>query len=50
MNDLKRGMVILVELNPTKGVETAKVRLCAIVTSDIYNQRVLVILVIPITS
>lgn len=47
---LKRGMVVLVDLNPTKGAETNKVRPCVIVTNDIYNARVPVIQVVPITA
>ena len=40
MTILKRGMVIDVNLNPTKGSETGKVRPCVIVTHNIYNERV----------
>ncbi len=47
---LKRGMVIDVNLEPTKGSETGKVRPCVIVTNDIYNQRVPVIQVVPLTG
>jgi len=47
---LKRGMVILVNLDPTLGSETGKTRPCAIVTNDVYNARVPVIQVIPITN
>ena len=50
MKPLKRGMIIDVNLNPTQGSETGKVRPCIIVTNDIYNQRVPVIQVIPITA
>ncbi|MFC1829686.1 type II toxin-antitoxin system PemK/MazF family toxin, partial [Thermodesulfobacteriota bacterium] len=37
MTVLKRGMVIDVNLEPTLGSETGKVRPCVIVTNDIYN-------------
>lgn len=50
MEILKRGMVIRVDLNPTKGSETGKIRPCIVVTNDVYNERVPVIQVIPITS
>ncbi len=51
MNEiLKRGMVILVNLDPTIGSETGKTRPCAIVTNNTYNLRVPVIQVIPITN
>ncbi len=47
---LERGMVIEVNLNPTKGSETGKNRPCVIVTNDVYNERVPVIQVVPITG
>ena len=47
---LKRGMIIDVNLDPTKGSETGKIRPCVIVTNDIYNERVPVIQVVPITE
>lgn len=47
---LKRGMVIDVNLEPTKGSETGKLRPCIIVTNDTYNKRVPVIQVVPITG
>jgi mRNA interferase MazF len=50
MTILKRGMVIDVDPNPTKGSETGKVRPCVIVTNNVYNERVPVIQVVPITS
>jgi mRNA interferase MazF len=46
----KRGMVIDVNLEPTKGSETGKVRPCVVVTNDVYNTRVPVIQVVPITE
>ncbi len=50
MTTLKRGMIIDVDLNPTKGPETGKVRPCVIVTNNVYNERVPVIQVVPITG
>jgi mRNA interferase MazF len=50
MTTLKRGVVIDVNLNPTKGSETGKVRPCVIVTNNVYNERVPVIQVVPITG
>lgn len=50
MNKLKRGLVIDVNLDPTLGSETDKVRPCVIVTNDVYNVRVPVIQVVPITE
>jgi mRNA interferase MazF len=43
-------MVTDVDLNPTKGSETGKVRPCVIVTNNVYNERVPVIQVVPITG
>jgi mRNA interferase MazF len=50
MTALKRGMVIDVNLDPTQGSETGKVRPCVIVTNNVYNERVPVIQVVPITA
>lgn len=50
MTLLKRGMVIDVNLDPTLGSETGKPRPCIIVTNDVYNERVPVIQVVPITA
>ena len=50
MSKLRRGMVIDVNLDPAKGSETAKTRPCVIVTNDVYNARVPVIQVVPLTS
>lgn len=43
-------MVVLVDLNPTKGSETGKVRPCVVVTNNEYNRKVPVIQVVPITG
>jgi mRNA interferase MazF len=50
MTTLKRGMVLDVNLEPTLGSETGNIRPCIIVTNDVYNQRVPVIQVVPITA
>ena len=50
MTILKRGMVVDVNLNPTRGSETGKIRPCVIATNNIYNERVPVIQVVPITE
>ncbi len=50
MKPIKRGMIIDIDLNPVKGSETGKIRPCVVVTNDVYNQRVPVIQVVPITA
>lgn len=50
MTVLRRGMVIDVNLDPVQGSETGKTRPCIIVTNDVYNARVPVIQVVPITE
>ena len=50
MTVLKRGMVIDVRLDPTKGAEKGKTRPCVIVTNNVYNERVPVIQVVPVTA
>lgn len=50
MTILKRGMVVDIDLNPIKGSKTGKVRPCVIVTNNVYNQRVPVIQVTPLTA
>ena len=43
-------MVIDVNLDPTKGSETGKIRPCVIVTNNMYNARVPIIQVVPLTA
>jgi mRNA interferase MazF len=43
-------MIIDINLEPSKGSETGKIRPCIVVTNDIYNERVPVIQVVPITA
>ena len=50
MTKLERGMVVDVDLNPTKGSETGKIRPCIVDTNNTYNERVPVIQVVPITE
>ncbi len=50
MTVLKRGMIIDVNLDPVQGSEAGKVRTCIIVTNDVYNERVPVIQVVPVTE
>src|SRR5690606_21539050 len=47
---LNRGDGITVNLEPSKGSETGKIRPCVVVTNNMYNQRVPVIQVVPITE
>ncbi|MDJ0755699.1 MAG: type II toxin-antitoxin system PemK/MazF family toxin [Ardenticatenaceae bacterium] len=50
MNELRRGMIINVNLNPTKGSETGKIRPCIVVTNNTYNERVPIVQVVPISG
>ncbi len=50
MTKLYRGLIIDVNLEPTKGSETGKTRPCIVVTNNIYNDRVPVIQVVPLTE
>ena len=43
-------MIIDVNLEPTKGSETGKIRPCVVVTNNTYNQKLNVIQVVPITE
>lgn len=46
----QRGDLADFDLNPTKGSETGKIRPCLVVTNDIYNAKLTVIQVVPITK
>ena len=46
----KRGVVADFDLNPIRGSETGKIRPCIVVTNDIYNSKLSVIQVVPITD
>jgi mRNA interferase MazF len=43
-------MIADFNLDPTKGSETGKIRPCIVVTNDIYNARLAVIQVVPLTE
>lgn len=43
-------MVLDLTLDPIKGSETGKIRPCIVVTNNVYNARVPVIQVVPITA
>ena len=46
----KKGDIIDINLNPTKDSETEKIRPCIIVTNNIYNKRVPILQVVPLTN
>ncbi len=46
----KRGIIADFNLDPRKGSETGKIRPCVVVSNDIYNQKLTVIQVVPITK
>ena len=50
MMRLFRGLVIDLNLDPGRGSETGKILPCVVVTNNIYNEKVPVIQVVPITS
>lgn len=50
MNDLLRGTVVNVDLEPTRGSETGKRRPAIVVTNDIYNARLPILQVVPVTG
>ena len=50
MTTIERGLILDINLEPVQGSETGKVRPCVVVTNDVYNERVPVIQVVPITA
>ncbi len=50
MTVITRGLIIDVNLDPTQGAEKGKIRPCVVVTNDIYNQRVPIVQVVPLTE
>lgn len=46
----ERGVIADFNLNPTLGSETGKIRPCIVVSNNIYNQKLSVIQVVPITE
>ncbi len=50
MIELRRGMIVDVNLDPTLGSETGKTRPAIVMTNDQYNRRVPVVQVVPMTG
>ncbi len=50
MIQLRRGDIVTINLNPTKGSETGKIKPCIVVTNDVYNRKVPVVQVVPVTE
>jgi mRNA interferase MazF len=50
MKNIIRGLVIDINLDPASGSETGKIRPCVVVTNNIYNEKVPVIQVVPVTA
>ena len=50
MKSTKRGQIIDVNLDPTKASETGKLRACIVVTNNIYDEKLPVVQVVPITE
>lgn len=50
LKKLTRGTVVWVHLDPSLGSEQQKRRPCVIISSDVHNQRLDTIVVIPISS
>jgi mRNA interferase MazF len=49
-NLYRKWMIVLVNLDPTIGVEIKKIRSCLIVSPDAVNQNLLTVLVAPLTT
>lgn len=47
---IKRGTVVVVDLDPAQGSEQAKRRTCVVVSADIYNRKLDTIIVVPISG
>ena len=45
---VRQGDILFIDLNPTKGNEMAKKRLCVVVSNDYYNKSFNTVLVMPI--
>ncbi len=50
LSEIRRGDLVDVDLDPTRGSETGKIRPAVVVTNDTYNARVPVIQVVPLTA
>ena len=46
----KKWEIVLVDLNPTKGTEIAKIRPCLIVSPNAVNAALGIVIIIPFTS
>jgi mRNA interferase MazF len=46
----KKWDIVLVDLNPTKGAEIAKIRPCLIVSPNALNAALSTVIIIPLTS
>jgi mRNA interferase MazF len=49
-NEHHKRNLLTINLEPTKGSETGKIRPCVVVTNNDYNRKVPVIQVVPITE
>ncbi len=49
-DEVRRGEVFLVDLNPTRGSEIRKTRPCAVVSPDDLNQHLRTFIVVPLTT
>lgn len=47
---IKRGTVVVVDLDPAQGSEQAKRRTCVVVSADIYNKKLDTIIIVPISG
>ena len=47
---VRQGDILFIDLNPTKGNEMAKKRLCVVVSNDYYNKSFNTVLVMPLSS
>jgi mRNA interferase MazF len=47
---VRRGAVLLVNLDPTVGHEIKKTRPCVVISPDSYNKRISTVIVAPITT
>lgn len=50
MFNFRQGDVMVIDLNPTKGVETQKKRPCVVVSNNHYNHHLNTVIVAPISS
>lgn len=48
--DIKRGDIVVVELNPTKGSEERGTRPCLVVQNDVGNNNAPTTIVVPLTT